>query len=476
MQARKVILFFFLSVFIGAGAAPKQSQRDVYVELQRQLVPALRWQQWDKALEIAGSYKKKLGTYPDYQSLMETLARPLDSAIVVYPFPNTINTMGDEYGPVLSSDGKTLLFCGRDRRDNLRGEDIYISQFIDNDWSRARLVRELCSTEDEAPLSLSFDGTELIFFRRGQLAIAHKSERGWLGPMQLPEIMRLSSWQADAMLSADGKALIFVSDAPTEREQFMSPNIYVSLLGENGKWGKPFELGPTINTPYIDRSPFLHPDMKTLYFASEGHGSLGGLDVYMTTRLNPDSWTEWSEPVNLGKQINTAGNDCWYKISTDGTMAYLSRSTANNMQDICWLPLPGYLRAEPMMAEVAEESLMIEENIVRLNNIFFPFGSAQLLSTSEPELERVLKALHGTGNRYEIAGHTDNVGSAEANQLLSERRAAAVRDWLVEHGCAAERLTIRGYGESEPIADNSTAEGRTQNRRVELRCINCRAK
>jgi outer membrane protein OmpA-like peptidoglycan-associated protein len=258
--------------------------------------------------------------------------------------------------------------------------------------------------------------------------------------------MRLSSWQADAMLSADGKALIFVSDAPTEREQFMSPNIYVSLLGENGEWGKPFELGPTINTPYIDRSPFLHPDMKTLYFASEGHGSLGGLDVYMTTRLNPDSWTEWSEPINLGKQINTAGNDCWYKISTDGTMAYLSRSTANNMQDICWLPLPGYLRAEPMSAVVAEDTLVME-TIVRLNNIFFPFGSAQLLSTSEPELERVLKALKGTSNHYEIAGHTDNVGSAEANQLLSERRAAAVRDWLVEHGCAADRLTVRGYGE-----------------------------
>ena len=538
-----------LTLCVGAEAAP--NQREIYLELQRQLAPLLRQQQWSEAIRIGEKYSKRLGKYPDYELLMNTLIREEDDILHVYPFPNTVNTAGDEYGPVLSGNGKTLMFCGRDRRDNLRDEDIFVSYLKDGQWTPARLVRELSTTDNDAPVSLSMDGTQLFMFRRGQLGVAAKTAKGWIGPQPLPEAMHISAWQADAMLTADGKALLFVAAAPTDDSPIPSPNIFVSLMDEQGNWGTPISLGATINTPYIDRSPFLHSDMRTLYFASEGHGSMGGLDIYRTTRLNPDSWTEWDEPINMGKLINTPGNDGWFKISTDGSIAYFSQSTPSRMQDLYWMPLPQHLRPEPVAilsgritnaegqsiaAQIRWEDIQSGESIgitytdpisgeyfialplgknygyyidetgyfplsnhinlldsvnavtlqrdmvltamneaepIRLNNIFFASGEATLLPESEPELQRIRNLLLPADNlsSVEIAGHTDNVGSAEDNRELSERRAEAVRNWLVAHGCNPDKLVVRGYGETMPVADNSTDEGRAQNRRVELRFL-----
>ena len=113
----------------------------------------------------------------------------------------------------------------------------------------------------------------------------------------------------DTMLAADGRILLFSAygKCPNHAVQD-SYNLYVSFLDSTGAWGKPIELGITVNTPFAERFPHLHPDLHTLYFSSEGHGSIGGLDVFMTTRLD-DSWTHWSQPVNIGKGINTTHDD-----------------------------------------------------------------------------------------------------------------------------------------------------------------------
>ena len=87
-----------------------------------------------------------------------------------------------------------------------------------------------------------------------------------------------------------------------------SLNIYVALLDSTGVWNTPIRLGSSVNTPYDERSPYLLPDLRTLYFSSQGHGSLGGLDIFVTTRLD-DSWIHWSRPVNVSKEINTTDDD-----------------------------------------------------------------------------------------------------------------------------------------------------------------------
>ncbi len=113
----------------------------------------------------------------------------------------------------------------------------------------------------------------------------------------------------DTMTAKGGQVMLFAAYDDNHNQTVKgSLNIYAAFVDSTGAWGTPIELGSAINTPYDERSPYLLPDMRTLYFSSEGHGSLGGLDIFVTTRLD-DSWVHWSMPVNVGKEINTTGND-----------------------------------------------------------------------------------------------------------------------------------------------------------------------
>ncbi len=113
-----------------------------------------------------------------------------------------------------------------------------------------------------------------------------------------------------------------------------------------------------------------------------------------------------------------------------------------------------------------------QEKVIVLQNIFFETGSAELLPTSDPELNKLLWTLRkNTSMNIEIRGHTDNEGDDKSNQVLSEARAKAVYQYLVGRGIETARLTYTGMGETQPIADNNTPEGRRQNRRTEFKVI-----
>ena len=117
------------------------------------------------------------------------------------------------------------------------------------------------------------------------------------------------------------------------------------------------------------------------------------------------------------------------------------------------------------ITEVAPE-LKVGESIT-LKNVFFQTGKYTLLDISIVELDKVVEMMQSHPSlRIELGGHTDNVGNEASNQKLSEQRAKAVYDYLVAHGVAADRLSYKGYGQTQPVADNSTPEGRRQNRRT----------
>jgi outer membrane protein OmpA-like peptidoglycan-associated protein len=367
------------------------------------------------------------------------------------------------------------------------------------------------------------------------------------------------------MLTSDGNALIFSSVRSVNYnysdellEEYHASNnyfsdIYISLKdGDN--WLSPINLGPNVNTIYSERSPFLHPDMRTLYFSSDGLGGLGKYDVFKTTRLADSCWNCWSEPINLGKEINTEESDWGYKISTDGDKAYFSKKkSTNENEDIYWLNLPPHLRPDfvatvsgklldknnnPVAAEIRWEDLqtgktvgqsksdptdgnffivlplgkiygyyidkdeyfpmsnnidlrtnnkpielesdinmvtfkqMIEEGTsVPINNLFFDFGKYNLLSYSIPELKRIATIIKTNNLKVEIDGHTDNVGDEKTNQILSEKRAESVKEFLVTEGCEESLLTTFGFGKSKPIDSNDNEIGRKKNRRVELKFV-----
>ncbi|MBR3946227.1 MAG: OmpA family protein [Bacteroidales bacterium] len=350
--------------------------------LQNFIKDYIKDKKWDKALEVMKQYEDAFAGSREYEQLVKTLEAPTEKDVKIISIGNLINnTKGEEYAPCITADERTLYFCGQHREDNLGGEDIYVSEKDANrQWGEARLLSEINTVSgNEAPVSISADGTIMLLFKSGLLYSSEKTADGWSEPKQLSNNINICKWQADAMITSDGQAMLFAANrqSKSEVENYgLTANIFVSLLDKNGNWGKAIDLGPMINTPGTeDRSPFLHPDMKTLYFSSSRPSSLGGLDVFVSKRLGDDCWDCWSEPVNMGKEINTINNDYFYKISTDGKKAYFS-----NNEDILIMNIPNRMRPDvvatvsgklvdkdnnPVDAEIRWEDLQSGETVGR---------------------------------------------------------------------------------------------------------------
>ena len=330
---------------------------EAYMMLQQILKDDIDHGRFVAASNKAKSYASVFRYNYEYIQLLNTLAtdftsiKELTSELMSkapQPLHGAVNSeKGDEYAPVPSGDGRTLFFAAKNRPENFGGEDVFVSRLTKKGWSEPEIEIDLSHTYgNEAPVSVSPDGNTVLLYQSGILYRADRMAEGW-DITRLPATINGSSWQADASLAANGRVLFFAAKGRTDREVDSSLNIYVSLMDSNGNWSAPFEIGPAVNTPFDDRSPYLHPDMRTLYFSSESHGSLGQMDVFVTTRLD-DSFTKWSTPINIGREVNTTGDDWGYKISTDGKTCYFSRRNAS--QDIYTVQLPNGVRPEPVVA------------------------------------------------------------------------------------------------------------------------------
>lgn len=310
-----------------------------YRVLYQYIYPDLQAENWSAAARKVRFFKADFGdAYPAYNQLLTIFDQSDQYNMQRKPISDMVNTPAEEYAPVISADGQTLLFCGRFRADNLGKEDIFIAHRSGGEWQAPQLLRDLSSAADnEAPEAISADNNTMLLFVDGELGISEKTADGWSPVEKLPSTINRSYWQADARITADGKAMLFAS----EEGDYGKRDIYVSVKDEEGNWGEAINLGPVINTTEVDRTPFLHPDMKTLYFSSVGHTGLGKMDVFMSKRLDENSWTEWSEPVNLGTALNSVGNDWDFKVTTDGRYAYFTISN-----DIFLAELPSVFQPE----------------------------------------------------------------------------------------------------------------------------------
>ena len=347
-------------------AAPREK---AFVALQRIISPDIDVKDWKFAINKLNTYiscfKNKNKRIKDLMTLLEGNT---DNTIQIAPLGNTVNTTeGDEYLPFVTTDDKSLYFIGASRKDNVSREDLFVSKKVNGQWGDAKIVPDISlQGSNNTHFSLTMDGTKMIISKSGKIYFADKTAEGWGAVIPFPDIINSGNWQSDAMISADGKALFFAStreggynqgtDNTLRHGDSQYPtDIYVSVLSEKNEWGKPINLGNIINTPYCDRMPFLHPDMKTLYFSSDGHGGLGKLDVFKTTRLSDTCWTRWSEPVNLGKEINTEESDRSFKISGDGARAYFSKKNSlQEKEDLYSVNLPRSLRPDPVATVTGE--------------------------------------------------------------------------------------------------------------------------
>ncbi len=365
---------------------------DAFVALQRMIKPYIERQDWNRAVQILQNYRSKfpgMGTRID--KIIAILNEP-PSNLVITNLGFGINTQYDEIKPNPVPDGSRMYFASKDRPDGFGGLDIYVAKREGDTWTSAQNLGPAINTsQHESINSISADGTRIVLYGafeghmgRGDNFYFEKTPQGWSGIRNFPPPVNSTDWDSDGYFTADGKAFLFASDRPGcigerhPRGDFdLKTNPFHGSYGGNSDifvclktpagWSDPINLGPVINTPYCERSPFLHPDGKTLYFSSDGHYGLGRLDVFKSVRLKEDSWTEWSEPVNLGKEINTAEDDWGYKISADGEIAYFSASGKMGgfgLNDIYSITLPKAAKPEEKVIAITGKVLDEDGNPV----------------------------------------------------------------------------------------------------------------
>ncbi|NOS93165.1 MAG: OmpA family protein [Cyclobacteriaceae bacterium] len=244
---------------------------------------------------------------------------------------NAINTAADEVSPKISATGNALYFGRKQSEANQGGiedeEDIWFSVFEDNQWTLSKnLGTPINSAYANNLIAISTDENTMIFTTRDGFGLRERIADGWTEVKDVGIRYRNEDEFIEGNLSSDGKAMLFTirnSDNVYYDSNRIERDIFVSLKDKEGKWSEPINLGKDVNTAENEYSPFLAPDDKTLYFASKGWPGYGDADIFMTKRLD-DTWTRWSEPINLGNQINSMDFDAYYTVPASGDFAYMS--------------------------------------------------------------------------------------------------------------------------------------------------------
>lgn len=426
----------------------------------------------------------------------------------------------------LSPDGQTLYIY---RGDN--GGDIYVCVLKGAEWGKPeRLNKNINTKYHESSASLAPDARKLYFvsdrpggFGGRDIYVSELDKKGnWGTAVLLPSAINTPLDEEAVFMHPDGKTLYFSSKG----HRTMGGYDIFKTVFENGQWSTPENIGYPINTAGDDVFFSISASGRHGYYSSARPGGMGDQDLYVITFLGPekpmvnnsdDNLLAWKtqavsetvieqvieiktasltllkgrildeithEPVEAtiiltdidkNEELATftsnsatgrylvslpSGKNYGIAVSADG---YLFHSEN--------FPIPENAAYQEIEKDIYLKKIAVGSSIV-LKNIFFDFNQATLRPESKNELDRLVQLLNDMPNmKIEISGHTDNIGSAQYNKTLSERRAKSVVDYLIENGISPNRLTYKGYGFDMPIAPNDTDEGRQQNRRTEFKII-----
>ncbi len=279
---------------------------------------------------------KKFVAFPDWFARKKAglkLEKNIDFAVeaVKHPVPYkpfnlgpNVNSIYDDYFPVLTADLQTLLFTRNigDRRTG--NEDFYLSKKEGNGYSKAKSIgAPINSDKNEGTASISADGQYIFYTYCGEvenscdILLSVLDGLEWSTPRNLGSPVNTRRWETQPSVSFNGKTVYFASDRPGG---FGGSDIWMTTYS-NGKWTPPINCGPEINTENEEQYPFIALDDKTLFFVSGGHPGMGGLDIYSSKRTNNG---RWQTPVNIGYPINTNKDEQSFSITSDGINAFIS--------------------------------------------------------------------------------------------------------------------------------------------------------
>lgn len=560
-----------------------------FKEYRNKITPSIDAARYDEA-------SKRIAECETAKKLVETPVR-----VWIDNLGPNINSKYAEYSAFVSADETKIIFTTRrqgslggkkDPEDNRYFEDIYVSEKVNGKWLPAYNAGSNINTDShDATAGMSNDGTEMLIYYgwkgAGDIYIAKYKDGVWGKPKSAGKhINGKSTHESAACFSPDGRWLYFVSDREGGyggRDIWRSPYDF-----RKEEWGAAENLGPVINTKHDEAGIFMQADGKTIYFASKGHETMGGYDLFVSTYENG----QWTTPKNLGYPVNTPDDDVFFVVSASGKHGYYASfrpdgegekdlymitflgaekqpilSSEDNLiasivkpvtekkiepkvevqtanltllkgivrDEVSQQPLPANLElinnttGEVILNQQLDNSgkymvtlpsggnygiavkadkylfhsenfdiptetgyRMYEKNVdlkkvevgkaIVLRNIFFDLDKATLRPESRAELERLNKLmLENPTLKIEISGHTDSRGSDAYNQKLSENRAKAVVDYLINLGIKKERMVYVGFGEQKPILtddeinkiklESAREAAHQENRRTEFKIL-----
>jgi outer membrane protein OmpA-like peptidoglycan-associated protein len=416
------------------------------------------------------------------------------------PVEGMVNTEHNEGAQMISQDGQWLVFTGCQHPGGYGSCDIYLSYQTPSGWSEPLNMGPVINTDqwDSQPC-LSPNKLDLYFASRrpggyggSDIYVSHLRNGSWTEPENLGPEINTKGDEACPFIHADNQTLYFSSDGLLG---YGDNDFFYVKRSPDGTFGKPVNLGYPINTIHEEGTLFIASDGKTAYFASDRGDSRGGLDIYsfeLRENVRPVKtlWVKGNvhdKKTSVGlssvvELVDLSTNQMINRVITDKTGNYLitlpvGKDYAFNVNR------EGYLFYSDnfMLSKVSPDSTYqkdialqpIEANAVMvLKNVFFDNNQYELKPESRAELDVVVRLMNSNpGLRIEIGGHTDNVGKPADNLTLSNNRAKAVISYLVSKNISPQRLSSKGYGETKPVADNKTEEGRAQNRRTELKVV-----
>ena len=446
-----------------------------------------RWNMDGKSMVYTSLTKEKVGL---------NIARFDDAgrmiSVEAFPFDAIYNGGGH----TLSPDGKNLVFTLCGRKGGFGDCDLYMSEFKEGRWTEPiNMGVEVNSASWESQPVFGLDGQTLFYassrpggFGGSDIWMTRRSLSGhWSTPANAGVGINTVNNEGSPYIHFDGRTLYFMRDGKTGMGGY---DLYISQLGINDQWRTAENMGNGINSAADEGGLAIHPDGKTAVitrFTTDRQNDLfqfqlpekfraaplqalnvvvkdkqtlkpvrARLEIYQVEAFDTTRLSQWAD--DQGKITTPLLKNKSYGViaEAEGYLAYSANLPGDNAAvrslEIKMIPLAS-----------------AKGQVIVMQNVFFETGSAALLPGSIPELKKLVLTLKSNPNmKIEITGHTDNVGTDDANMTLSEARARKVYDYLITGGIDRSRLTYSGKGETQPIADNNTAEGRRQNRRTEF--------
>ncbi|MDB5195834.1 MAG: OmpA family protein [Flaviaesturariibacter sp.] len=413
----------------------------------------------------------------------------------------SINTPQNEGAQNISQDGKWLVFNACYRPDGAGSCDIYISYLNKDGWSEAINLGPNVNTDQwEVQPCLSPDKRDLYFVSRrpgglggSDIYVTHQNAAGrWSLPENLGPGINTPGDEQAPFIHADGQTLYFASNG---WPGYGGQDLYLVRKGPSGQWSKPMNLGYPINTIDEESTLNISSDGVTAYYASDRPEGKGGLDIYsfeMRPGMRPSKtlWVKgrvYDQKTTSGlpsavELVDIASKQTFSKVQTDETGNYLitlpvGKDYAFNVTRKGYLFYSDHFLLmdktpdSTYRKDIALQPIEVNAAVV-LRNIFFDTKKYEIKPESGAELDRLAQFLVDNPTvSIQVEGHTDNVGTAADNQKLSAQRALSVVNYLIYKGIKDKRLVPKGFGATKPVADNKTEEGRSQNRRTEIKVL-----